>query len=265
MARLKQLFERKKSHILSIYFTAGFPRLEDTVPIIEGLAEAGADLIEIGMPFSDPLADGTTIQQSSQQAIANGMNLRVLFEQLEGIRERVPDIPLILMGYLNPVLQFGWEAFCQRCQEVGIDGLILPDLPHAEYQEVYRPVMLRHGLSNIFLVTPQTTDERIWVADQSSQGFIYAVSSAATTGKQEGIQPEQEAYFERLRNLNLENPHLIGFGISDHESFERVCRWAPGAIIGSAFIRHLSALPEDAAGQSRRFVHFIRNGKLPEG
>lgn len=261
MSRLQELFTRKPSEVLSIYFTAGYPNRKDTVPVLESLAESGADVIEIGMPFSDPLADGTTIQQSSLQAIKNGMNLPVLFEQLQQVRRHVPDTPLILMGYLNPVLQFGWERFCAKCEEAGIDGLILPDLPHAEYQETYHPVMLKHGLSNVFLVTPQTSDERIRAADAASKGFIYAVSSAATTGKQQGVQPEQEQYFERLNALKLKNPHLIGFGISDRQSFMRVCQYAPGAIIGSAFIRHLARKPEDAAGQSRDFVQMIRGTK----
>ncbi len=262
MSRIQQLFAQKPENILSIYFTAGYPNLDDTVPVMEALVEAGADLIEIGMPFSDPLADGTTIQQSSLQAIQNGMNLPVLFEQLKDIRERIPDTPLILMGYLNPVFQFGWEKFCQKCSQIGIDGLILPDLPHTEYLKMYRPAMDENRLSNIFLVTPQTSDERIRIADAASQGFIYAVSSAATTGNTAGISSAQEAYFSRLNALHLQNPHLIGFGISDKAGFDRVCTCASGAIIGSAFIRHLAKAPEKAATQAQSFIKLIREGNL---
>ncbi|MGF1534151.1 MAG: tryptophan synthase subunit alpha [Bernardetiaceae bacterium] len=256
--RIDALFARKKSNILTIYFTAGFPKLNDTLPVLEELVAAGVDLIEIGMPFSDPLADGPTIQQSSLQAIQNGMNIPVLFEQLRPLRERIPDTPILLMGYLNPVMQFGWERFCRACQEVGIDGLILPDLPHLEYTQTYRPLMVKHGLHNIFLVTPQTSDERIRIADQAGEGFLYAVSSAAITGNQQGISDAQVAYFERLQKLHLKNPHLIGFGISNAEDFARVCQWAAGGIIGSAFIRHLAQNSEDVRQQTRDFVHKIR-------
>jgi tryptophan synthase alpha chain len=246
----------QKANLLNIYFTAGFPQLADTVTILESLAQAGADVIEIGMPYSDPLADGPTIQQSSQRAIDNGMTLRLLFEQLRGIRARV-QTPLILMGYLNPVLQFGIEAFCQAAAEVGVDGLILPDLPLAEYEAEYRPVFKRYGLSNIFLVTPQTSEARIRRIDALSDSFIYLVSSASTTGAKAGLSDDQLAYFERIRAMQLRTPQLIGFGIADRASFERACAHARGAIIGSAFIKLLAAsqnLPADIG----RFVREVK-------
>ena len=238
MNRIAQLFQTKKQNIFSVYFTAGFPKLNDTETIITELAANGADLIEIGMPFSDPLADGKTIQQSSQVALENGMSLKLLFEQLAGIRQKV-DIPLILMGYLNPVLQFGIEKFCQKCRKTGIDGLILPDLPVPEYETIYRPVFEQYGIYNIFLITPQTSPQRIRKIDGAANGFLYMVSSASTTGAKKGITDQQKAYFERINSMNLKNPSLIGFGISDKESFSQACRHAQGAIIGSAFIKAL--------------------------
>lgn len=236
--RLTDTFLNKKN-ILNIYFTAGFPSLHDTVRIIKTLQKAGADIIEIGMPFSDPLADGETIQKSSQQAIDNGMTLKLLFEQLQGIRNEV-DIPLLLMGYLNTVLQFGVENFCKKCQEVGIDGIILPDLPMQEYIEEYKELFENHGLVNIFLITPQTSEQRIRQIDEQSKGFIYVVSTASTTGTKEGTSKEQIPYFEKIKGMHLKTPQLIGFGISDKQSFEVATRYAHGAIIGSAFIKTLS-------------------------
>jgi len=229
---------KKPGNLLSIYFTAGFPELRDTVPIIESLQECGVDMIEIGLPFSDPLADGPTIQQSSQQALINGMSSSVLFRQLEGIRERI-HLPLIVMGYFNPMLQHGVEEFCQRCAHIGIDGIIMPDLPLREWQDSYREVYNRHGLLHISLITPQTSEERIREIDQATEGFIYMVSTASTTGTRSGFGPEQEEYFRRIQEMNLRNPQLVGFGIGDAETFGFATRYTKGAIIGSAFIRVL--------------------------
>ena len=238
MNRIQQrLLEDKK--LLSIYFTAGYPGLNDTVPIIKELEQNGVDMIEIGLPFSDPLADGPTIQESSTQALKNGMTTRLLFEQLEGIRETV-SIPLIIMGYFNPILQFGVEAFCKKCQEIGIDGLILPDLPLAEYQAHYQDTFERYQLFNIFLITPQTSEERIWEIDAVSQGFIYMVSSASTTGSSEGFGQIQEKYFHRIADLSLTNPVIVGFGINNATTFSQATERADGAIIGSAFIKILT-------------------------
>lgn len=237
--RINQLFQDKKKNILSVYFTAGYPQLNDTVSIIEKLVENGVDLIEIGMPFSDPVADGPVIQNSSLVALKNGMSIEILFEQLRGIREKV-QIPLILMGYLNPVLQFGLEPFCQKCAEVGIDGLILPDLPMNEYQENYREVFVRYNLHNILLITPQTSDKRLKQIDEASHGFIYMVSSSSTTGAKSNVSDFQNEYFERINNAKLTNPRLIGFGISNRETFENACKYAHGAIIGSAFVKALA-------------------------
>jgi tryptophan synthase alpha chain len=236
--RINQLFQDKKENILSVYFTAGYPQVNDTVEIIKTLEKNGVDLIEIGMPFSDPVADGPVIQNSSTVALRNGMSIKQLFEQLKSIRQTV-NIPLILMGYLNPVIQFGLEAFCKKCQEVGIDGLILPDLPVSVYQEEYKELFEQYGLHNILLITPQTSDARIQEIDKASGGFIYMVSSSSTTGTKDKVSDFHEDYFNRVNQLKLNNPRLIGFGISNQETFENACKYASGAIIGSAFVKAL--------------------------
>ncbi|RZT00169.1 tryptophan synthase subunit alpha [Aquimarina brevivitae] len=233
----KKLAADKK--LLSIYFTAGYPELNDTVKIIEDLEKNGVDMIEIGLPFSDPLADGPTIQESSTAALKNGMTTKLLFEQLADIRKTV-SIPLIIMGYFNPMMQYGVEAFCAKCQEIGIDGLIIPDLPVAEYHEHYQHIFEKYGLVNVFLITPQTSDERIRFIDQVSNGFIYMVSSASTTGAKNTFGNEQSNYFDRIAALQLQNPQIVGFGISNKATFEQATKTAKGAIIGSAFIKHLT-------------------------
>ncbi len=234
--RINQLFETKKENILSVYFTAGFPNLNDTVQITQELEKNGVDLIEIGMPFSDPTADGPTIQHTSEVALKNGMSIKLLFEQLKEIRKTV-NIPLILMGYFNPVLQFGVEEFCKRCNEVGIDGTILPDLPLDEFEENYKEVFIKNNLHNILLITPQTSEKRIRQIDDASEGFIYMVSSSATTGAGKKVEDFHSDYFERVQQMNLKNPRLIGFGISDKATFDNACKYANGAIIGSAFVK----------------------------
>lgn len=236
--RINQLFESKQGNILSVYFTAGYPKLDDTVSIIEKLAANGVDLIEIGMPFSDPVADGPVIQQSSLKALQNGMSIEKLFEQLQSIREKV-DIPLILMGYLNPVLQYGVKAFCEKCEAVGIDGLIVPDLPLNEYTDNYKDLFEAHQLHNILLITPQTSEKRLAQIDEASSSFIYMVSSSSTTGAKNSAADFQVDYFERINQVGLKNPRLIGFGISNKETFDNACRYAQGAIIGSAFVKAL--------------------------
>ena len=233
----KKLEEDKK--LLSIYFSAGYPNLNDTAPIIEDLEKNGVDMIEIGLPFSDPLADGPTIQKSSTKALKNGMGTDLLFDQLKDIRKTV-SIPLIIMGYFNPVLQYGVENFCKKCKETGIDGLILPDLPLDVYQDEYEHIFKKYGLINIFLITPQTSDARIQQIDGASDGFIYMVSSASTTGAKQGFGEEQDAYFKRIAGMNLKNPQIVGFGISNAQTFEQATKTAKGAIIGSAFIKMLS-------------------------
>lgn len=238
MNRIQKKME-EDSKILSIYFTAGYPELDDTVKIISKLVEEGVDMIEIGLPFSDPLADGPTIQDSSTQALKNGMHTELLFEQLKGIRDSI-DIPLIIMGYFNPVLQYGVDAFCKSCKKVGIDGLILPDLPLDVYLEEYRETFEKYGLLNIYLITPQTSNSRIKQIDDNSNGFIYMVSSASTTGAKTGFGEEQTAYFKRIAGLGLRNPQIIGFGISNAHTFDQATSHAKGAIIGSAFIKHLT-------------------------
>ena len=233
----KKLKEDKK--LLSIYFTAGFPKLNDTITIIQNLENSGVDMVEIGLPFSDPLADGPVIQASSTQALKNGMTTEVLFDQLKNIRSSV-TIPLIIMGYFNPILQYGVEAFCKKCQETGIDGLIIPDLPVDVYNDNYKAIFEAYGLINIFLITPQTSEERIRFIDSISKGFIYMVSSASVSGSQSGFGEEQTQYFKHIANMHLNNPQIVGFGINNHDTFTQATTYTKGAIIGSAFIKHLS-------------------------
>lgn len=230
---------REQKKLLSIYFTAGYPKLEDTTRIIRELQSSGVDMIEIGLPFSDPLADGPTIQDSSTKALHNGMTTERLFKQLENIRKDV-DIPLIIMGYFNPMLQYGVEAFCKRCAAIGIDGLIIPDLPVEVYEASYKEIFEKYGLANIFLITPQTSEARVRKIDATSEGFIYMVSSASVTGAKSTFGNAQEEYFDRIAALNLTTPRIVGFGISNAETFNAATKKADGAIIGSAFIKHLT-------------------------
>jgi tryptophan synthase alpha chain len=250
MNRLKKLFKEKKD-ILSIYYTAGYPSLGDTVAIAEALEQSGADLLEIGFPYSDPVADGPVIQASSKQALDNGMDLKLLFEQLKDLRTKV-SIPVLLMGYVNPMLQFGVDNFCKACAEVGVDGCIVPDLPTVEYEELYQSVFAAHGLSNIFLVTPQTSTERIRKIDGLSNAFIYLLSSSATTGQNLQVGDATTAYFSRIADLKLNNPTMIGFGISSKETFDKACQYANGGIIGSAFVKALDV--NDVAGSVKIFM-----------
>lgn len=256
MNRLDQLFQGISKDLLNIYFTAGHPNLNDTVPIIEALSKHGVDMIEIGMPYSDPLADGPTIQESGQLALKNGMKLPLLFEQLAGIR-KVTQVPLILMGYFNQVMQYGEEAFLKKCFEIGIDGLILPDLPLSIYESEYLELFKKYQLKFIFLITPQTPDDRIRKIDSLSNSFIYMVSSAATTGKQKDVSQAQLDYFERIERMQLKSPLMIGFGIHDKKSFHDACTYASGAIIGSAFIKALSKA-ESIDGTCQRFINSIK-------
>ncbi|KAA8484427.1 tryptophan synthase alpha chain [Arcticibacter tournemirensis] len=258
MNRIKNVFEQKKSSVLSIFFTAGYPDLNSTVDIAEALEKAGADFLEIGIPYSDPLADGPVIQNSSQKAIENGMTVKVLFEQLKDLRKRV-SIPVLLMGYVNPVLQYGVERFCSSCVEVGVDGLIVPDLPMYEYEEMYRSCFESKGLSNIFLITPHTSDERIRKIDELSNGFIYLLSSSSTTGKNLAVSAGTEDYFGRIKNMKLRNPTMIGFGISDNKSFSKASEYANGAIVGSAFVRLLDS--EDYMDKIPGFIQSLKNGQ----
>lgn len=258
--RIFTLFSEKNRDILSIYFTAGFPHLHDTAKVIELLAKNGADMIEIGIPFSDPTADGRVIQHSNQVALNNGMTLVLLFEQLKTIRKRV-EVPLILMGYVNPVLRFGIERFCRKCRETGIDGVILPDLPLHEYIRNYKTTFRKHGLCNILLITPQTSEERIRAMDAVNSGFLYLVSSTSTTGTGKKAVEMNTGYFERIRKMNLRNPCLIGFGISDRETFATACSHAAGAIIGSAFISALQQ-PDPLERNVARFMTSLPGTEL---
>ena len=259
MNRIKKALSRAggaedKNKLLSIYFSAGFPKLEDTDVILEKLQESGVDMVEIGLPFSDPLADGPTIQESSTRALENGMTTEILFEQLRDIRDRI-EIPLLIMGYFNPMMQYGIEEFCRKCLETGIDGLIIPDLPVDVYHDDYREIFEKYGLINVFLITPQTSEQRIRFIDEISNGFIYMVSSASTTGAKNTFGEEQENYFERISNMNLKTPQIVGFGISNSDTFKQATRSTSGAIIGSAFVKFLE---KEGVEAIPKFIQGIR-------
>jgi tryptophan synthase alpha chain len=251
MSRIKKLFDRKPHKVLNVYCTAGYPEPDSTVKVMESLQQNGADLIELGMPYSDPLADGEVIQLSSARALANGMTIPFLFRQLKGFRDRV-SVPVILMGYMNPVLQYGFEKFCKDAAGLGIDGLILPDLPEYEFEKEYGSILKKYGLDFIFLVTPETSAARVKKLDNLSSGFLYAVSSSSTTGSDK-VMGSVSAYLKRLASYQLKNPVLVGFGIKDKKSFEEACVNANGAIIGSAYIRALSSA-DDVETATKNFL-----------
>lgn len=256
MSRLQELFERKEHKVLNVYCTAGFPALKSTLEVMTTLEQSGVDIIELGMPYSDPLADGEVIQLSSAAALRNGMTIPVLFSQLKEMRKQV-SIPVILMGYMNPVLQYGFERFCADAKACGVDGLILPDLPEYEFESEYGSIIQKHGLDFIFLVTPETAPERIKKLDSLSSGFLYAVSSSSTTGSAKNMGNVSD-FLERLSTYNLKNPILVGFGIKDKESFEQACAHANGAIIGTAFIKAIGG-NEDVAVATKAFISSVLN------
>ncbi len=264
MNRITSLFSQanQQEGLLNVYFTAGFPKLDDTLPVLTALQEGGADLVEIGMPYSDPVADGETIQYSNDRALENGMSVKLLFEQLADMRKTI-SVPVLLMGYVNPVLQFGMENFCRKCAETGVDGLILPDMPMDVFLHEYKSIFDKYGILNIFLVTPQTSEERIRQIDAVSEGFIYTVSSASVTGSKSGVSGDMESYFDRLNAMNLKNPRLIGFGIKDNQTYVKASRYAAGAIIGSAFIRVLRE-SNDLETDIKAFVQDIKTGSSLE-
>ncbi|HEY2721678.1 MAG TPA: tryptophan synthase subunit alpha [Chitinophagaceae bacterium] len=244
MNRIQELFRRKKNDVLSVYCTAGFPRLKDTLDVINALREGGAEMIELGIPYSDPLTDGPVIQHSSMVALQNGMTLKELFEQLKDFRKSPEsggignNLPVLLMGYMNSVLQYGFDRFCSDAASAGIDGLILPDLPQYEYETEYGVIIKKYGLDFVFLVTPETSEERVKKLDELSQGFLYAVSSSSTTGRDKNMN-DVNTYLQKLKNLQLKNPVMVGFGIKDRQTFRAACENANGAIIGTAFIKAL--------------------------
>lgn len=245
MNRINQLFQNNPKDLLSIYFCAGCPTLDGTADVIRTLEKNGVNMIEIGIPFSDPMADGIVIQNAATQALRNGMSLRLLFNQLKGIREEV-QIPLILMGYLNPIMQFGFENFCQKCVECGIDGVIIPDLPFKDYEESYKGIAQKYDIRVIMLITPETSEERVREIDAHTDGFIYMVSSAAITGAQKDFNAQKQAYFKKIQDMHLRNPRMVGFGISNKQTFEAACSNASGAIIGSRFVTLLGEAGGDA-------------------
>ena len=255
MNRLKTLFQQKDKKILSVFCTAGFPELDSIVPILEELQQNGVDLVEIGMPFSDPTADGPVIQYSNTIAINNGMMLKVLFEQLKEVRDKI-HIPLVLMGYINPALQYGFDAFLKDAAACGMDGVIIPDLPMYEYETFYKQKFEENNLKNIFLVTPQTAEERIRKIDALSDAFVYIVSSNAITGGNASIEQEQQNYFKRIQQMQLVNPTLIGFGIKDKQTFDTACQYADGAIIGTAFIKAIDK-SQNLKKDIQQFIHSI--------
>lgn len=254
MSRISELFKRKSSRVLNVYCTAGYPRLDSTLEVMKALQDGGADLIEVGMPYSDPLADGPVIQASSTVALSNGMTIARLFDQLGSMRESI-RMPVVLMGYMNPALQYGFERFCEAAAKAGVDGLVLPDLPIYEFETEYGPVMKRYGLDFAFLVTPETSEDRIRRVDALSSGFLYAVSSSSTTGKDKDMSG-QEAYFARLQRMGLRNPVLVGFGIRDRASFDAACRYANGGIIGTAYIRAIEGAT-DIGAATKKFLSEI--------
>ena len=239
MKNLESILEEKEN-LLSIYFTCGYPKLDDTTQVISELEKSGVDFIEVGLPYSDPLADGPTIQDSSQKALANGVNLDIVFDQLMSIKDS-NKTPLVLMGYLNQMLKYGEDKFCQKVIDCGINTVILPDLPMVEFENHYKDLFDKYGITNVFLITPHTSEERIHKIDNYTKSFIYVVASASITGAKGEISNNQIAYFERIKNMNLKSKLIVGFGISDKQTFNTACNYANGAIIGSAFIKNLGA------------------------
>lgn len=242
MNRIDRLLATKNENVLSIYYPAGYPAADDTLPVLRDLQSQGVDMVEIGIPFSDPMADGVVIQQASSAALRNGMTLHKLFDQLKGMRSSI-TIPVILMGYLNPIMRLGFETFCKRCAEVGVDGVIVPDLPLSEYTAKYKSIAERYNINVIMLITPETSEQRIRLIDECTGGFIYMVSTASTTGAQSAYDEKTELYFERIASMNLSKRCLVGFGISNKATFDAACRYSSGAIVGSRFVSLLGESP----------------------
>ncbi len=256
MSRIKKIFDNKSNNVLNVYCTAGFPKLDSTLEVMKSLQNNGADLIELGMPYSDPLADGEVIQQSGGIALKNGMTIRMLLGQLKNFRETI-SVPVVLMGYLNPVLQYGFEKFCADVAAIGIDGLILPDMPQISFENEYGAILNKYGLDFIFLVTPETSQARVKKLDELSSGFLYAVSSSSTTGKEKSFS-DVEKYLQRLQSYSLNNPILTGFGVKDKNTLQSVCKYSNGAIIGSAYIKALEQ-SDDVENATKIFLQSVLN------
>ena len=257
MSRIRKLFEEKSKNVLSVYFTAGYPALNDTLTIMKSLQDAGADMIELGIPYSDPLADGPVIQSSGSIALNNGMTINHLFSQLQNFRNEI-HLPVLFMGYMNPVMQYGFDNFCRDAAAAGIDGLILPDLPMFEFEKDFGFIIKKYKLDFVFLVTPETGETRLRKLDQLSEGFIYAVSSSSTTGNVATLD-DQEKYFQRLHSMRLKNPVMIGFGIRDRSSFMKACSYANGAIIGTAYIKALEdATEQEIPSRTKEFINSLK-------
>ncbi|QCK17101.1 tryptophan synthase subunit alpha [Mangrovivirga cuniculi] len=260
--RINKLFDNKSENVLTVYFTAGYPELEDTLDILVELEKSGADMVEIGIPYSDPVADGPTIQESNGVALNNGISMEKIFSQLKDMRQKV-DIPVVLMGYFNPVLQYGLQDFCKKCKECGVDGVIIPDLPILEYVEQYKDLFDSYDLHNMYLITPQTSEERIRMIDENTSGFIYMVSNSSITGAKKEISEEQLEYFNRIKSMNLSNPRLIGFGISDNKTYRTASEYSSGAIIGSAFIKALKGSEKNSiADRVHSFINMVKGEEV---
>lgn len=255
MSKLIALLEKKQERLCSVFFSSGFPKLNDSTKIIKSLDANGIDFIEVGLPYSDPLADGSTIQYSSSVALENGINLDIIFDQLLSVKDEV-NAPLVLMGYLNQVLKYGEHEFCQKCKDCGVETVILPDLPMIEYENHYKALFANYGISNVFLITPQTSDERIRKIDEMTDAFIYVVASSSITGAKGEISEGQIEYFNRINAMKLKNTLIVGFGISNKSTFDTACEYMNGAIIGSAFINHLDEKGVDTIDE---FVNGILN------
>ena len=256
MNRIDKLFAEKKNNIMSVYYPAGFPNINSTMPILKELQAQGIDMVELGIPFSDPMADGVVIQAAATKALENGISLKLIFSQIENMRNEI-NIPVILMGYLNPIMHYGFDRFCQSCVRIGVDGVIIPDLPFSDYINEYKHIAEQYGIKVVMFITPETSDDRIRLIDEHSSGFIYMVSVAGTTGSKDSFDQNQQNYFQRIDTMQLHHPRLIGFGISNKATYKAACNNANGAIIGSHFVKILEQ-KEDIAQSVKLLIESVK-------